>query len=148
MTAKHLRDGLLLSRKLLDWIRGTTVRESRLQVEIRDQTAKLPMARMMIPPEQGKVLGLLARMLGARKIIEIGSFTGYSATWLVDAVGPGGEVIACDLSQEYLSIARQHWQKGGLDDRIQVFQGPAEESLTALLNQGAAGTVDMVLKRI
>ncbi len=144
MTAKHLRDGLNLTHNLLEWVRETTVRETGTQRAIREATANRENARMMISPEQGQTLGLLARMVGASRAIEVGSFTGYSATWIADAVGPDGLLVACDLSDEYLAEAQSHWRAAGLADRISVKTGPAAESLASLLSEGAAGTFDFV----
>lgn len=144
MTAKHLRDGLNLTFPLLQWVRDTTVRESETQRAIREVTARRENARMMISPEQGQVLGLLATMVRARNAIEVGCFTGYSATWIAGALGPGGRLVVCELSQEYAAEARDHWRAGGLDGAIDVHLGPALESLDALLAGGAAGTFDFV----
>jgi predicted O-methyltransferase YrrM len=144
MTAKHLRDGLNLTHQLLEWVRDTIVRETETQQIIRQSTAKRDNARMMIPPEQGQTLGLLARMVGAKRAIEVGSFTGYSATWIASALGPGGHLVACDLSDEYLAEARGHWKRAGLEARIEVRTGRAVESMDALIAEGQAGTFDFV----
>lgn len=144
MTAKHLRDGLNLTYDLLQWVRDTTVQETEVQTQIRSKTAERDNARMMISPEQGKLLGLLARMVGARRAIEVGSFTGYSATWIADAVGPDGLLVACDLSDEYLAEARAHWERAGLAERIETRLGPAAESLDAMIADGGAGSFDFV----
>lgn len=144
MTAKFTRDGLNLTRHLLDFITEVSVKESDAQRAIREATAPLPMARMMISPVQGQVMGLLARLVRPRRVVEVGSFTGYSAAWMVDALEPGGTLVACDLSLEYLELARQNWAAAGIADRIEVRQGPAADSLQALLDEGWGQSVDLI----
>lgn len=144
MTAKFQRDGLNLTRQVLDHIRATCVDETPAQAEIRDATSARPEARMMIPPEQGQLLRVLLRPLRPKRVVEVGVFTGYSATWLVDALAPGGELVACDLSAEYLQAAQQGWERAGISDRITPRQGPGAASLQALRDEGWDGTVDAI----
>jgi caffeoyl-CoA O-methyltransferase len=87
---------------------------------------------MQISPEQGAFMEQLARLLGARRIIEVGTFTGYSALCFARALPPGGKLLCCDVSEEWTSIGRKHWQKAGLADRIDLRIAPAAETLAAL----------------
>ncbi len=144
MTAKFSRDGLNLTRHLLDYVRRCSVVESDAQRAIREETAGLEMARMMISPEQAQVMAFLARLVRAARIVEVGTFTGYSASWFAEAVEPGGKVVACDKNAEYMAIARRHWERAGLSDRIESRLGPGADSLRDLLSEGWAGTVDLI----
>lgn len=143
-TAKFASDGLHLTRALLDFVRDATVRETPTQVAIRAFTAEHPAAAMMIAPEQGQLMRWFARLLGARRIIEVGSFTGYSATWLAGGLAEGGELVACDISAEHLEIARGFWDRAGLADCIRPRLGPGADSLKWLLGDGWGGSVDLI----
>jgi caffeoyl-CoA O-methyltransferase len=101
--------------------------------ELESETEKLgPISLMQISPEQGALLTLLARAIGARCAVEVGTFTGYSATCIALGLPPDGKLLCCDISEEWTSIARAHWQKAGVADRIELRLGPALETLRAL----------------
>ena len=104
------------------------LRELRRETEERTG----PRARMQIAAEQGTFLGLLVAAIGARQVIEIGTFTGYSALCMARALPPEGRLIACDVSEEYTAIARRFWEKAGVSDRIDLRLGPAAETLRSL----------------
>jgi len=142
MAAKFETDGLNLTRGLLNYILDATVHESPTQARIRKETAEqLPNARMMISPVQGHVVQFLARLLNPKRIVEVGVFTGYSATWLASALAEGGTLAACELNEEYLAKARAYWAEAGLD-QIRGLLGPGAQGLQTLLDEGWAGTVD------
>lgn len=104
-----------------------------LQRELIARTAELgPVARMQIAPEQGAFLELLAGLLPARRAVEVGTFTGYSALCLARGMGPDGRLVCCDVSEEWTAIARDAWQRAGVADRIDLRLGPAAETLAAL----------------
>ncbi len=142
--AKWASDGLNLTHELLSFVRDRTVVENDIQREIRAHTAKDPWAIMMIPPEQGQLMRVLALLVGAKRIVEVGSFTGYSATWLAEALPTGGQLVACDIDPDYLATATGFWEKAGLMDRIQTRLGPGTEGMQSLLDDGWAGSVDMI----
>jgi predicted O-methyltransferase YrrM len=142
--AKWASDGLNLTHELLSFVRDQTVVENTIQHEIRAYTANDPWAIMMIPPEQGQLMRVLALLVGARRIVEVGSFTGYSATWLADALPTDGQLIACDIDPDYLATATGFWEKAGLMDRIQTRLGPGTEGMQSLLDEGWAESVDMI----
>ena len=118
------------------------VRETTHLRALRLETAEHEMARMQISSEQGQFMKLLVKMLGATRAIEVGTFTGYSALCVADAMGSGGTLVACDVSEEYTSIARRAWAAAGVSDRIDLRIAPAIETLDALIAEGGAGTYD------
>lgn len=125
------------------YLESECLRESPLLARLRRETARLPQAAMQIAPEQGALLGLLVGLLGARQILEVGTFTGYSALAMAQAMGPDGRLLACDLSRAWTDIARHYWRAAGVEDRIELRLGPAMDTLDALLDSGAAGRYDL-----
>jgi caffeoyl-CoA O-methyltransferase len=136
------RDTINVTGDLIAYIRSVGLHEDADLAALREETAHHPHAMMQIAPEQGAFMGLLVRLLGARKTLEIGVFTGYSAMVVAKAMGPGGKVLALDVSEEYTAVARRHWAKAGIADRIELRIRPAAESLKELLETGAADTFD------
>jgi predicted O-methyltransferase YrrM len=100
------------------------------------------MAQMQIAPDQGQFMALLVQLIGAKKTLEVGVFTGYSSLVVALALPPEGKVVACDVSEEYTSIARRYWQQAGVADKIDLHIAPAQETLKSLLAEGQAGTFD------
>ncbi|MBM4335133.1 MAG: methyltransferase domain-containing protein [Deltaproteobacteria bacterium] len=100
-----------------------------LQEETRRSTGER--AVMQIAPEEGTLLGVLVAATGARRVVEVGTFTGYSALCMARALPPGGRLLACDVSEEYTAVARRYWAKAGVADRIELVLGPALETLRA-----------------
>ena len=131
-----------MTDRLYDYLLKVSLREPPLLAELRAETAKLPMAVMQISPEQGQFMALLAETIGARRAIEVGTFTGYSALCVALALPPGGKLIACDISEEFTAIARRYWAKSGIADRIELRLAPAMDTLHGLLAGGAAGSFD------
>jgi len=132
----------LLGDALAEYYAGVAVREGGVFAELRAETAKLPMARMQIAPEQGQLMAMLVRLIGARRCLEIGVFTGYSAMAVAGALPEGGEVLACDVSEEWTAIARRYWKKAGVEKKIRLVLAPALETLDAELRAGRAGAYD------
>jgi predicted O-methyltransferase YrrM len=116
--------------------------ETPVQRRLRAETATLPRARMQIGPDQGAILALLVRLIGARRALEVGTFTGYSALAVAAALPPDGRLITCDVSEEWTAVARRYWQEAGLAGRIDLRLGPAVETLAGLLREGGADTFD------
>jgi predicted O-methyltransferase YrrM len=133
-----------LTDRLYDYLIEVSVREPPLLRELREETAALPMAMMQIGPEQGQFMRLLIELIGARRAVEVGTFTGYSALCVAEAMGPQGRLVACDVSEEYTAIARRYWARAGVADRIDLRLGPAVATLDKMLAQGSAGTIDFV----
>jgi predicted O-methyltransferase YrrM len=118
------------------------VREHPLLTRLREETAALPEHQMQIAPEQGAFMALLVELIGARRCLELGTFTGYSSLAVALALPPGGRIVCCDVSEEWTAIARRYWAEAGVADRIDLRLGPALETLDALLADGAAGSFD------
>jgi len=137
------RKSITLTDDLYDYLLAVSLRETDVMRRLREATASLPMARMQIAPEQGQFLQLLVHLLQARTIVEVGTFTGYSALWMASALPAGGRLIACDTNEEYTAMAERYWHEAGVDDRIELHIAPALETLDKLLVQGQAGRVDM-----
>jgi O-methyltransferase len=136
------RSSFLLEPALAEYYAQVAVRESGVFAELRAETAKLPMARMQIAPEQGQLMALLVKLMGARRCIEVGVFTGYSTLAVACALPGDGEVLACDISAEWTGIARRHWQKAGIDRKIRLVLAPAQQTLARELAAGQAGAYD------
>lgn len=131
------------SDELHEYVRSNLLRESDTLRQLREETAGHPESGMQIAPEQGQFMSLLAKMLQVRKALEIGVFTGYSSTAVASALPPDGRLVACDVSDEYTSVARRYWRKAGLDGKIDLRLGPALETLDDLLASGNGETFDM-----
>jgi len=131
-----------LDARLYAYLQEHSLREHPVLRELREATAGMRHAGMQISPEQGQFMALLARMLNARRTLEIGVFTGYSSLAVALALPPDGEVIACDVSEEWTSMARRYWEKAGVAERIELRLAPAVKTLDALLEAGEAGRFD------
>jgi len=127
---------------MADYIRSVSLREPEALRRQREDTDNHPQASMQISPEQGQFLHLMARLVGARRTLEVGVFMGYSSSWVALALPPDGKVIACDVSEEYTARARRTWSESGVQDKIDLRLRPALETLDALLAEGQAGAFD------
>jgi predicted O-methyltransferase YrrM len=136
------RNTINLTENLIAYIRGVGLHEDADLAALREETAHHPDAEMQISPEQGAFMGLLVRLLGARKTLEVGVFTGYSSMVVAKAMGPTGKVLALDVSEQYTAVARRHWAKAGIADRIELRLRPAAESLKELIAAGANESFD------
>ena len=134
---------ILMDDQLLEYLRQNAVREPEVLQELREETQQLPNARMQISSEQGQLMAMLVRLVNARKIVEVGTFTGYSSTVMALAMPPEGRLVACDVSEEYTQIARKFWQKAGVDEQIQLILGKAKESLKQLLQADGQESFDL-----
>ena len=134
---------ITLDDRLYDYLLTHSLRETPEMRELRALTAEMSMSRMQIAPEQGQFMALLVELTGARRLIEIGTFTGYSALCMASALPPGGHITCCDVSTEWTDIAQRFWQRAGVYERIEVRIAPALETLDALLGDGAAGSFDL-----
>lgn len=136
------RSTIQMTPRLYDYLIEHSLREPESLRVLREETARHPSAGMQISPEQGQFMRLLVQLIGARRTIEVGVFTGYSALSVALALPADGKIVACDVSEEYTSIARRHWEKAGVANKIDLRLAPATETLDKLLAQGQAGTFD------
>ena len=128
---------------LYDYILKTTLREPEILARLRRETDNHPRAGMQISPDQGQLLALLVELLGARRIIEVGTFTGYSSLAMALALPDDSEMVCCDVSEDYTSVARRYWAEAGVAGRITLRLAPALETLDALITEGRTGAFDM-----
>jgi predicted O-methyltransferase YrrM len=131
-----------LTEPLYNYLLSVSLREPPLLRRLREETSKLPMAIMQIAPEQGQFMAFLVQLTGARKALEIGVFTGYSALWVAAAMGGEGRLIACDVSEEWTAIAQRYWNEAGIGHKIDLRLRPALDTLDALIQAGEAGSFD------
>lgn len=135
---------MAIPQRVIEYLRTNGVREAPVLARLRAETAKLPNAMMQIAPEQGALLQMLVRLIGARRCIEVGTFTGYSALAVALALPDDGRVTACDVSEEWTQVARRYWAEAGVAGKIDLRLAPALQTLDALLAAGGAGTSDFV----
>lgn len=136
------RRTLNLDDRLYDYVLDASLREHPVLAELREATRDHPRAGMQISPEQGQLLALLVKLIGARRTIEVGVFTGYSALAVALALPDDGRVLACDISDEYTRIGKPYWQRAGVTDKIDLVLEPALATLDARLAAGEAGRYD------
>ena len=134
---------LNLTNNLYQYLLDTSSRESELLKKLRLETSKDPMARMQISPEQGQFMGLLTQLVGARNIIEIGTFTGYSAICMAQNIVKPGKVVCCDVSREWTDVAQKYWRLAGVSELCDLKIAPAMDTLNDLLQSGKARSFDM-----
>lgn len=132
-----------MSDALYAYMHRVSLRESDVQRRLRAETAALEYSMMQISPEQGQLMRMLTGLIGARRAIEVGVFTGYSALSVALALPENGELVACDVSEEWTTIARRYWAEAGVAGRIRLELAPATETLDALLAEGRAGDFDI-----
>jgi predicted O-methyltransferase YrrM len=131
-----------MDRKVLDYIVAHSLRDTPLLAELRAETAKLSNAGMQVPAEQGQFLALLVQATGARRCIEVGTFTGYSALAVAMALPADGRLVCCDVSEEWTAVGRRYWERAGVAGKIDLRIAPALQTLDAMLTAGEAGTYD------
>ncbi len=133
---------LTLTDGLYDYLLAHSVQEPESLQALRQETAQHPMAQMQIAPEQGQFMALLIQLMGAKKALEVGVFTGYSALWVALALPPEGRLIACDVNRDYTAIAQRYWEQAGVAQKIDLRLAPATETLAHLIAEGQQDSVD------
>lgn len=131
-----------ITAPLYDYMLDVSLREDPLLKQLRDETAKDEMARMQISPDQGQFFALLVRLMGAKKTLEVGTFTGYSALAVARAMPDDSMTIACDVSEQWTTIARKYWKAAGVDHKIHLYLQPATETLIQLIKNQEQATFD------
>jgi caffeoyl-CoA O-methyltransferase len=135
---------LNLSDALYNYLLDNSLRETDLMRRLREETASLPGAGMQIGPEQGQFMALLVELMGAKRCLEIGTYTGYSALAVAQALPPDGRLLACDVNEQTTAVAKRYWAESGVAERIELRLAPALETLDSLIAEGAENTYDFV----
>lgn len=136
------RRSIQVTDQVYDYMLDVTVDEPDVLRRLREETLKLAEAQMQISPEQGQLMRLLVELTGAKLAVEVGVFTGYSALSVAMAMPDEGRIVACDVSEEWTSIARRFWEEAGVREKIDLRIGPALGTLDAMLDAGEAGFYD------
>lgn len=131
-----------LNDNLYDYLLSVSLRDNPIQQKLREETDKLEWGMMQISADQAQFMFLLMKLINAKRIIEIGTFTGYSALVMADALSEGGEIIACDTSEEWTAIARDYWQQAGIASKIDLCLAPALDTLKTLIAAGQTESFD------
>ena len=131
-----------LTESLYDYLLSVSLREPPLLLALREETAALSTRSMQIAPEQGQFMALLLRLMGARRCLEVGVYTGYSSLVTALALPDEGRLVACDVSEEWTAIARRYWRLAGVEHKIELRLAPATDTLDALVAAGEAGRFD------
>jgi O-methyltransferase len=139
-----MAEQLAVTPELLAYVRDTSLRDDDVLRGLREQTARLPAGRaMQVSAEEGQLLALLVALIGARTVLDIGTYTGYSALCMARALPPGGRLVTCDITERWPAIGAPYWQRAAVADRIELRVGDARGTLTELLADGGAGSVDL-----
>jgi predicted O-methyltransferase YrrM len=133
---------LPINEQIFEYVLAHSVREHPAQAALREATRTHAHAGMQISADQGQFMALLVKLLDARRTIEVGTFTGYSALTVALALPDDGRVLACDISDAYTRIGRPYWQQAGVEHKIDLVLGPAQDTLDARLQAGEAGAYD------
>lgn len=132
-----------LDTEIYRYLLTVSLREDDILAALRNETARLPQSNMQIAPEQGQLMALIAKLIGAGRYLEIGTFTGYSTLAVARALGDAGETVACDISREWTDIARRYWREAGCDENIRLELAPALDTLNALIEDGHRNRFDI-----
>ena len=133
---------IYLTDALYEYLLGASLREPDVLRRLREETRSMPEADCQISPEQGQFMGLLLRVMGAKRVLEVGTFTGYSSTAMALALPEDGTVVTCDRSEQWTAIARRYWRKAGVEGRIELLLGEAEETLQRLRKERGRDSFD------
>jgi predicted O-methyltransferase YrrM len=132
----------LIDPAVVDYVLTSSVHEPEVLARLRKETAEHPKSNFQIPPEQGQLMRVLIRMSGARHVIEVGVFTGYSSLTMALALPDDGRILACDVNEEYTQIAQRYWKEAGVAGKIDLRIAPAKETLDRAIADGGSGKFD------
>jgi predicted O-methyltransferase YrrM len=133
-----------LNPTLYQYLLDHSVDEDAILSELRDETEQIPLSQMQIGADQGRFLQMLIKITGAKRILEVGTYTGYSSLAMALALPEDGKIICCDISEQWTSIARKYWEKAEVKEKIELILAPANKTLAELLETGYSGTFDMM----
>jgi len=134
----------LLSSSIYQYLLSVSLREPQILTRLREKTYQYPEAIMQISPEQGQFMSLLVQVLGAKNILEIGTFTGYSALWMALALPDTGKIMTCDISKDYTALAKRYWETAGVASKIELRVAPALTTLEQLLSSEQGWQFDFI----
>jgi len=133
---------LSLPPDIYQYLLDHSVREPPVLARLREETANMPGAEMQVSPDQAQFMALLVRLTGARRVIELGTYTGYSSLAMALALPADGRLITCDVSEEWTRVARRYWREAGVEDRIELKLQPAMKSLEEIERAHGPGCFD------
>ena len=131
-----------LNDKLYEYLLSVSVRETDIAKSLRLETSKLSQGKMQTSPDEANFLSLLVKLMQAKNVLEIGTFTGYATLHMAMALQKDGKITTCDINRDYTNIAKQYWQQAGVDHKITLKLAPAEETLRTLLETNKQETFD------
>jgi caffeoyl-CoA O-methyltransferase len=143
-TLEMSRKTITLTDELYQYLLSISLHEPSILRRLREETASYEQASMQIAPEQGQFMALLVVLMGARRVLELGTFTGYSSLCMAMAMPPHGRIVTCDASKEWTAVARRYWQEAGVESRVELRLGPALDTLDKLLAEGNERKFDLV----
>ena len=132
------------TEEIYNYVLKSSLRETEILNRLRSETLKDPAAIMQIPPEQGQLMALLVKLISAKRTIEIGVYTGYSALCVAQALPDDGYMVACDINEEWLNVAKRYWLEAGVNNKIDLRVSPAVQTLESLLNDGQKEKFDFI----
>lgn len=135
---------LTIDDRIYDYLCEVAIDESDLLFQLRQETAQLEYSMMQISPEQGQFMSLLIKLTGAKRAIEVGTFTGYSSICIASAMPDDGELICCDISPQWTDIAEKYWARANLENKITLFTQPADKTLQTLIDNGQQNRFDFI----
>ncbi|MFF7247181.1 O-methyltransferase [Embleya sp. NPDC008237] len=134
-----------ISERLLDYVRSVSLRDDEILRDLVAETAFMPALNAMVTmPEEGQLLAMLVGLTGAGRVLEIGTFTGYSTLCMARALPPGGRIVTCDINERWTRVARRYWERAGVSDRIELRLGDGAETMETLLAEHGPETFDLV----
>ena len=132
------------AEEIYNYVLKSSLRENEVLNRLRSETLKDPAAIMQIPPEQGQLMALLVKLISAKRAIEIGVYTGYSALCVAQALPDDGYMVACDINEEWLDVAKRYWLEASVNNKIDLRISPAVQTLESMLNDGQKETFDFI----
>lgn len=133
-----------MDEQLYNYLLSVSLKEPDVLTRLREETARDPMAILQIPPDQGQLMALLVKLMGAKRILEIGTYMGFSALSMALALPDNGYLLTCDINQDWTDVARRYWERAGVADRIELRIAPALETMNALLAEGQEQSFDLI----
>ncbi len=132
-----------IKESIYNYLLENSLRELPVLKKLREETQKMPLGRMQISPDQGQLMAMLVRLIAPKKILEVGTFTGYSSLVMALALPENGKLIACDISEKYTLMAQRFWKEAGVGNKIELRLGNATKTLDMIIDEGHSGTFDM-----